>query len=256
MAGFFLHKGIPDKMRIARFVDMNACKSIFSEHSTFVLRSAEHYRRMETSGAGGHDKNDRGDDREGEVRRKGGGSAEAGGFVLSCWTILDGDEPKPKEWKIFPDSSVVAIISTPDKVCAMLKNAFEIEDGRVRDGRRFPFMCVEHKAVAYADEVAEEIGPDNIMDIPVFTKRLRFAPQKEYRFALYYSIMPHVIDSYFFAPWKPEDYMDECWANPAMCRKDKEELWLILSNVMCGYGHFARKKMGEIIANADILLDR
>jgi hypothetical protein len=68
--------------------------------------------------------------------------------------------------------------------------------------------------------------------------------------------MPHVIDSYFFAPWKPEDYMDECRVNPAMCRKDKEELRLILGNVMCGYGHFAGMKMGEIIANADDLLDR
>ena len=239
--------GRPSKMKIARFVDMKACESIFSEFSTFVLRSATHYRRLYETG--------KGDAEELRVRTAGGGSAQMTFFALSCWTMLDGDEPTQDEWNTFPDS-VVAIISTPDKVCAMLKNAFEIEDGRVRDGRRFPFMCVEHKAVAYADEVAEEIGPDNIMDIPVFTKRLRFAPQKEYRFALYYSIMPHVIDSYFFAPWKPEDYMDECWANPAMCRKDKEELRLSLENVMCGYGHFARKKMGEIIANVDDLLDR
>ncbi len=242
------------EVRIGRFVGMDACKSIFSEHSTFVLRSAEHYRRLyETSKADGHEENGRGDDQEGEVKLKGGGSAEAGGFVLSCWTILDGEEPK-EEWTIFPDS-IVAIISTPDKVCAMLKKAFEIEDGRVQDGRRFPFMFVEHKAVAYADEVAGEIGPDNIMDTPVFTKRLRFAREKEYRFALYYSIMPHVIDSYVFAPLNPWDYIDKCLADPAMCKEGKDELRLILMNAMCGYGPFQGKPMGQIIANADILFD-
>ena len=233
---------------------MNACKSIFSEHSTFVLRSPVYYRRFYGEG---------GDERELRIRKADGGSAESSGLgvVLSCWTILDGDEPTPKEWEIFPHCkklppTVVAIISTPDKVCALLEKAFEMEDAGMRCRRRFPFGSVKHRVVTYADEVAEETGFDNIWEKTVFTKRLRFAQEKEYRFALPYTFEPHAIDSYIFIPHDPKDYMDNCFANPAMCRKDKEELRLILGNVMCGYGHFARKKMGEIIANVDDLLDR
>ena len=233
--------------RIARFVDMNACKSIFSEHSTFVLRSPVYYRRFYGEG---------GDERELRIRKADGGSAESSclGVVLSCWTILDGDAPTAEEWNIFPNT-VVAIISTPDRVCAMLKEAFEMESAGMRCGRRFPFKSVEHGTVAYADEVAEEIGFDNIWEKTVFTKRLRFAQEKEYRFVLPYTFEPHAIDSYIFIPHDPKDYMDNCFADPAMCREDKHNLYCILGNAMCGYRHFARKKMGEIIANADILLD-
>ena len=249
MAGFFLHKGISDKVRIARFVDMNACKSIFSEHSTFVLRSPVYYRRFYHEG---------GDDRELRIRTAGGGSAESSGVVLSCWTILDGDVPTPKEWEIFPQCkklppTVVAIISTPDRVCAMLEEAFEME----RDRRRFPFGSVKHRVVTYADEVAEERGPENIWQKTVFTKRLQFARQKEYRFALPYTYDPHMIDSYIFVPRNPADYMDKCLANPTMCGEDKHNLCCILGNAIGGYGSFSHaKKIADIIANADILLDR
>ena len=137
----------------------------------------------------------------------------------------------------------------------MLEKAFDMEDEGVRDRRRFPFGSVKQGTVTYADEVAEEIGPDNIMEKTVFTKRLRFAPEKEYRFALPYTYEPHRIDSYIFVPWNPWDYMDKCLANPAMCKEAKDELRLILMNAMCGYGPFQGKPMGEIIANADVLFD-
>jgi hypothetical protein len=231
------------EVRIARFVDMKACKSIFSDYSTFVLRSSEYYRREYET--------DRGDERELEVRCTGGGLAGMSSFVLSCWTKLDGDEPTRDEWSIFPES-IVAIVSMPSKVYTFLEKAFEIEDGKIQGRRRFPFMFIEHKAVTYADEVAEEITFDNIMDITVFTKRLKFAKQKEYRFALPFSSVPHVIDSYIFAK-TPDDYMEKCFANPGMSKEDKETLRRILANAMCGYGQFNGKKMGEIIVNVDIL---
>jgi len=231
------------EVRIARFVDMQACKSIFSDTSTFVLRSSEYYmREHETS---------RGDERELEVSLSDGGSASSQGVVLSCWSLLDEGTSILDEWDIFPDS-VVAIISTPSRVCTFLESAFEIEFRTMRDRRRFPFIFIEHKPVTYADEVAEEITPDNIMDITVFTKRLRFAKQKEYRFALPYSMVPHVIDTYTFAK-TPGDYIEECFANPKMSKEDKEMLRLILLQAMAGYGYFCDKKMCEIIANANIL---
>lgn len=233
------------EVRIARFVDMEACKSIFSDYSTFVLRSSEYYKRnCET---------DRGDDRELEVRHTGGGTAEVSGFVLSCWTLLDCDYPTREEWDIFQDS-VVAIVSTPSRLCTLLEKVFEIGHGKIPNRRRFPFMCVDHNAVTYADEVAKKITPENIMDITVFTKRKKFTKQKEYRFALPYSPIRHVIDSYIFAT-TPDDYMEKCFANPGMGKKNKGKLRLILLNAMGGYGPFADKEMPQIIANADILFE-
>lgn len=232
------------ELRIARFVDMQACKSIFSDYSTFVLRSSEYYRREYET--------DRGDERELEVSLSDGGSASSEGFVLSCWTLLNEDTPTPDEWDIFPDS-VVAIVSTPSKVCTFLESAFEVGCSKMQDRRRFPFMFVEHKPVTYADEVADEITPDNIMDITVFTKRFRFAKQKEYRFALPYSMVPHVVDTYIFAK-TPDDYVERCLANPEMSKEGKKMLRRILLQATGGYGHFSDKKLCEIIANANILL--
>jgi hypothetical protein len=229
-------------MKIARFVDLKACESIFSEFSTFVLRSATHYRRLyETHGE---------DAEELRVRTASGDSAEMTFFALSCWTMLDGDEPTRDEWNTFPDR-VVAIISTPARVCAFLEETFP-----AGEARRHPFIFVEHKEVRYDDAVLGEITQDNIMDITVFTKRKQFARQKEYRFALPFSAVSHTIDSYIFSPNSPTAYMDTCVANPAMCTQDKERLWRILMNAQCGYGHFSRWKLCEIIANSGILLDR
>lgn len=232
-------------VRIARFVGMEACKSIFSDYSTFVLRSSEYYKRNYET--------DRGDDRELEVRHTGGGTAEVSGFVLSCWTLLDCDYPTRKEWDIF-QNSVVAIVSTSSRVCTLLEKVFEIEHGKRPDNRRSPFIYVDHKAVTYSDEVAEKITSKNIMDIPVFTKRIKFEKQKEYRFALPCRQITHVIDSYIFTT-TPDDYMEKCFANPGMDKKDKGELHSILLNATCGYGFFSDKEMSEIIANANILIE-
>ena len=71
--------------KIARFVGIEACKSIFSDKSTFVLRSPEHYVRLYETGEGETGKGDR---NEGYAEIVGGGSAGYTSFVFSCWTIL------------------------------------------------------------------------------------------------------------------------------------------------------------------------
>ncbi|UCG59118.1 MAG: hypothetical protein JSU70_06340 [Phycisphaerales bacterium] len=230
------------EVRIARFVDMNACRSIFSDYSTFVLRSSEYYRRQYET--------DRGDKHELQVRCTDRGSAEMSCFALSCWTKLEGDEPTRDEWGIFRNS-VVAIVSTPSKVCTFLEEAFEIRNDSVQNTRRYPFTSVEHKAVTYADEVPEQITPNNIMEMTVFTKRMKLEKQKEYRFALPFSMVPHYIDTYIFA--KKPDYMETCFANPDIRREDKDVLRLILLDAMAGYGHFSDKELREMIANANVL---
>jgi len=72
------------EVKIARFVDIKACKSIFSENSTFVLRSPEHYRRLYEITAGGNTKGDRD---EGCANTIDGGTAEFTGFVASAVSI-------------------------------------------------------------------------------------------------------------------------------------------------------------------------
>jgi len=125
--------------KIARFVGLEACKSIFSENSTFVLRSPEHYRRLYETTEGGNAKGDRD---EGCADTVDGGTAEFTGFVDSCWTMLKGSEPTRNEWDIFKENeqNIVAIVSTPSKVCEFLNKAIETDTERTK--RRFPFWSV------------------------------------------------------------------------------------------------------------------
>ncbi len=235
------------EFKIARFVGIEACKSIFSENSTFVLRSPEHYRRLcETNESG----NAKGDRDEGCAETVDGGTAEFTGFVVSCWTKLKGTAPTRDEWNIFKENeqNIVAIVSTPSNVCEFLNKALETDKERTK--RRFPFWPVKPGEVTYKKV---HVDHTNITDIVPFTKGAQFAEQKEYRFILKYVQHPHQIDSYIFS--SGIDYMEKCFANPEMSKEDKERLRLIIMNAMCGYGHFSDKNMGEILANADILFE-
>jgi hypothetical protein len=71
-----------EEVKIARFVDIEACKSIFSERSTFVLRSPIYYQRMYETSEGNE-----GDEKEGRPDTA-NGTAEFTRWVVSCWTIL------------------------------------------------------------------------------------------------------------------------------------------------------------------------
>jgi hypothetical protein len=203
--------------KIARFVDLNACNSIFSDGSTFVLRSSEYYRRLhETEGrnsatgvCGG-----RGDDRELEVSSP-NRQPSTFGWLLSCWVILDGETPSDDEWPIF-GRPAVATISTPEEVRTALEKTFGIGDGTTPPDPRCPFMCMHHRQVDSPE--SESVPPtnfDNIIDITLFTKRPKFANQKEYRFALADRL--HIIDSYIFRI-APEEYMEKCLINPQIAK--------------------------------------
>lgn len=235
------------EIKIARFVGIEACKSIFSEKSTFVLRSPEHYRRLYEITEVGTAKGDRA---EGCADTIDGGTAEFTGFVVSCWTKLKGTEPTGEEWDIFKkdEQNIVAIVSSPSKVCEFLNKALETNKECTK--RRFPFWPVEHREVKY-EKV--HIDHTNITDIVPFTKGTQFAEQEEYRFVLKYG-WPNVIDSLIFCGGI--DYMEKCFANPEMCKEQKEKLRLIIMKAMAGYGDFEDKEMGDIIANADILFEQ
>ena len=135
---------MPGEIKIARFVGIEACKSIFSDRSTFVLRSPEHYRRLYEISRG---KNAKGDRDEGSAEMPDGGASEFTSFVASCWTKLKGNEPTSGEWDIFKkeDQNVVAIVSSPSKICGFLNNS--LETNRERINRRFPFYPVVRPAV-------------------------------------------------------------------------------------------------------------
>ena len=230
------------EVKIARFVGIEACKSIFSEKSTFVLRSPEHYRRLYETNEG---ETDKGDGAEGSADTIDGGTAEFTAWIASCWAILDKDKPTSDEWDIFKenDQNIVAIVSTPSKVSEFLDKALETD--KKNTNRRYPFHPVEHKGVSYEKE---HVDYTNIADIVPFTKRKQFTKQKEYRFILTYA-WPNLIDSFIFCGGI--DYMGKCFANPDMCKEHKEELRLIIMKAMAGYGDFTDKKMADIIANVD-----
>jgi len=165
---------------------------------------------------------------------------------------LKGTEPTHEEWDIFKENeqNIVAIVSTPSKVCEFLNKVFETN--KELKNRRFPFWPVEHKEVDY--DPPNNVDRTNITDVVPFAKDKKFVNQQEYRFVLKYAQYPHLIDGYIFSGGI--DYMEKCFANPEMTKKeDKERLRLILMDAMCGYGDFTGKKMGDIIANTDILFE-
>lgn len=231
------------EIKIARFVDIEACKSIFSEHSTFVLRSPEYYRRLYETTNG-----EKGDRYEGYAHSNDGDTAEFTGFVASCWTKLEGAEPTPKEWSIFEEQkqNIVAVISTPSKVCEFLDKALETK--RENAKRRFPFWPVEHRGVTYGP--MNKVDHTNIDDVP-FVKDKIFINEKEYRFVLNYTQFPCLIDSFIFC--SGIDYMEKCLINPGIKKEDKEILQPIIENAMYGYGDFMDKDMAAIIVNMNIL---
>lgn len=229
--------------KIARFVDIEACESIFSEHSTFVLRSPEHYRRLYETSYG-----EKGDRNEGSARKVDGGTAEFTGFVASCWTKLEGTKPTPDEWDIFKenDQNIVAIISTPSKVCEFLDKVLETK--RERTKCRFPFWPVKHREVTY--ESPNNIDHTNIIDVVPFAKDKKFVSQKEYRFVLKYAQYPCLIDSFIFCGGI--DYMEKRYVNPKTCKETLKKLLSIVDNARAGYGDFTGKTLGDVIANENI----
>ncbi len=91
-----------EDFKIARFIDLSACKKVFPDKSfldygTFVLRSPEYYRNIE------HEK--KLDKAEGSIEHKNElgqeCQSESGWHLISCWTKLEGDTPSDDEWKIF-----------------------------------------------------------------------------------------------------------------------------------------------------------
>ena len=109
--------------KIARFIDLSACKKIFSDYSTFVLRSPQHYRNIEDEQKRDKTKGKR-DKAEGYIEHKDElgrvGHSERMCYLISCWTKLEGELPSDDEWKIFGEDHIMALISTPDKCRASL----------------------------------------------------------------------------------------------------------------------------------------
>lgn len=254
------------EVKIARFIGIEACKSVFSENSTFVLRSPEHYRRLYAITAGANAKADRD---EGIAEKIDGGHAEFTGYLASCWTMLEGNQPTLDEWNIFKEDeqNIVAIVSTPTLVCEFLKTALQID--RDPGQRRWPFLSLEHGKVCYEKR---DIDRTTMFDIVPFTKNGRFKKEKEYRFVLKYAQSP-IIDSLIFCAGY--DYMERRddgrltnFANPRMSDQNKKGLRRILLKAFGGYADFAggqayriadlrngvRQQICEIIANGEILL--
>jgi len=227
------------ELKIARFVGIEACKSIFSEMSTFVLRSPEHYRRLYETNEG---RTSKGDIIEGSANTTDGGTGVNKDWIMSCWTILKEDEPTSDEWDIFKekDQNILAIISTPSKVCKFLDKVFETDKEHTK--RKFPFHSVEHDKVTYG----KPIDPAKIIDAVPFNKDAKFIKQNEYRFALK-CYFPNIIDSLIFC--RGIDYMERCFVNPKMRKEQKKELQTITWALKGSYGDFEDKQMDKFISN-------
>jgi len=169
------------------------------------------------------------------------GSSEFERWVVSCWTILEGNEPTDKEWGIFEEDkrNVVAIISTPSKVCKFLRENLE----------GLPFHQVEHREVTYEKEKIN-VDHTNFTSVVPFAKGKQFTKENEYRFVLTYGWGPQLIDSFIFCGGI--DYMERCYVNPKMCKEVLKKLLSSVDNAGAGYGDFTGKTLGDVIANERI----
>lgn len=185
--------------KIARFVDLFACKKIFSDYSTFVLRSPEHYRNIED------DK--KRDKAEGSIKHKDKhgriGHSERMCYLISCWTKLDGDVPSDDEWSIFDDSQIMALISTPEKV----KNCIEKKLITVKSDNSYS-LCwkVYHKKVDYYKKGTYQ-NQNKVFD--GFHKDNYFSKQEEYRFVV--NVRGYIDTLMFYA--EPKEYCDTAIIN-------------------------------------------
>ena len=231
------------EVKIARFVGIEACKSIFSDKSTFVLRSPEHYRRLYYIYEG---RTAIGDKNEGSANTTDNGTHDYKDWVTSCWTILKEGQPTSNEWNIFKkdDQNIVAIISTPSKVCKFLEKTFETDKKQTK--RKFPFYSVEHEEVKYGNK----IDPSKGIDAGPFNKDKQFEEQNEYRFVLR-CYFPNITDSLIFC--SGIDYMEPFFVNPKMREDQKKELQTIMWALKGSDGDFDGKNMNNFIANIDDL---
>ncbi len=232
-----------DDIKIARFIDINACKQVFSEsYSTFLIRSHKYFWHIEDT--------DKQDKTEFQVPGE-NDTMETDYALLSCWTILKGDEPTEKEWKIFEkDLPVVAIVSSPQKVYNFLYKILDIER---KNGRTHPFFKIEQEKVRYIDKGKEKLkGNPTILDA-IFTKDKRFIQEEEYRFGVFYSAVFHEINTYIFHAQNPYEYMGKCYFNPSSTGADV--LLNTISSATADYGPLYGKKPCDIIANIDDLIE-
>lgn len=136
----------------------------------------------------------------------------------------------------------MAIVSTPEKVAGFLNKVFKT------DKESSLFYPVEHRKVKYKPEPVDHT---NIRKRVPFIKQTIFEKENEYRFVLRYGWEPQ-IDSFIF--FGGIDYMETCYTNPSMCKKQKQDLLLIVEEAICAYGDFHQKKIHDIFANADNIL--
>lgn len=185
--------------KIARFIDLSACKKIFSDYSTFVLRSPKHYRNIEDE-----QKRDKADgyikhkDKHGRI-----GHSERMCYLISCWTKLDGDVPSCDEWKIFGEDHMLALISTPEKVNNCIeKKLITVKPNNVRS------LCwrVDHREVHYYKKGTNQ---DQNKVFEGFHKDNFFRKEKEYRFVV--SVRGYIDTLMFYA--EPDDYCDTAIIN-------------------------------------------
>jgi len=231
--------------KIARFIDINACKQVFSEsYSTFLIRSHKYYWHIENT-----DKQDR---HEFQVQGE-KCTMEAGSGLLSCWTILDDDKPTDEEWKIFvKDSPAVAIVSRPTKVYDFLYKILDIES---TNGRTYPFFRIINNKVNYNDKIKDKDKRKNKPTIydAIFTKDEKFKDEKEYRFVVLYRHMIHEINTYILHVQDPYEYVESFYFNPHINSKKANELHIIINSAISNSGPLHGKKLCEIIANSDDL---
>jgi hypothetical protein len=201
-----------DDFKIVRFVNVKACKRIFSEDSTFVLGSPKHYRYIE----GG--KKDAG---EGIIIIKNTTANSFQNSLMSCWTRLETDQLTESDWDIFKkDEPILAFVSTPEKVEKYLKCQLDIKSGNL-------FFNIEKDKVTYYTQNTEL--PDDFRRRICFYKKDCFSNEREYRFVLLYSTVHHIIDYYTFITYTPESYYDKIFFNPNASIEDTGELCKILN---------------------------
>lgn len=184
--------------RIARFIDLNACRSIFSDFSTFLLGSPERYYHIEGEKQ----------DLDENWVTLGDTTYSSFSWLMSSWVKLEGSLPNEDEWQLFnkhknnPDH-IIALVSSPEKVASFLLDKLKIKEKNA-------FCKLEHCPVTYYNKGNYKLKSDG-PNTPFF-KRDCFEHENEYRFVVKYnttspSNLPHT-HTYIFQSGHPNCYCE------------------------------------------------
>lgn len=203
-------------MQIVRFLTFVDAKRVLSAYSTFCLNSTVYYWQQGWEGKDtlvGDTKENIVEFKEGNLKTH---TFEFGAAtLLSCWTMLEGEDFRSSDWQLFPDrEDGIAIISSVEAVSGLLSE--------LREDVLDEYWNFAHDKVIYYDQ-NERPASFETMNTWKWKRRI-YELQREYRFAFLKGSPGQKLQSVIFYVHEPSSYIEKIYFGPKMSKEKQHEL--------------------------------